>query len=538
MRFGLFVEETPTDVIQKIYRKISRCEKCVLISAFICGLLAHLYHFTNKQFNGDEIGFTPIGVGGGIGLGRWGLEFIEVVINKVFGTYSLPLFSGLISLLLVSLSAYFVIKIFHIKDCLMAVLIGALFATFPVLTSIYFFTFTAPPYAFALLLSIWSAYLFLNKRKTFINIFVAIIMLSFATGIYQAYFAVAVCTVLMKLILWCIQEKEITWGKLLHNAGLYLMYLVLSIILYFLIHKIVLLLTGITMISHRGLDQMGRHSIIEYLGTTLTCYRDWLSVMQWEYHDINSTFIVRYSIILLNIVGITYIVKEVFDRGRNILSKIMLVILSGIMPIAIFLSRVMAYPSDVYSLMLYSCIFILIFPIILCDNEMNNNCKSYWKIVMKGFFNWVVAISAGLCVLVYIWSANGSYMSLQYTNYRDLAYYETIITQIKELDGFNDELPLMLKGSVLNDESMFNDFQMDRQFILDGRTTTNVLSWNHENLISFYLGYAPKLIWDFQISEALDNVDEFEKYVSEMPNYPDDGAIQIVNGIIVVKFSD
>ena len=35
----------------------------VFISTIICGLLAHLYQFTNKLFNFDELGQTPAGFG-------------------------------------------------------------------------------------------------------------------------------------------------------------------------------------------------------------------------------------------------------------------------------------------------------------------------------------------------------------------------------------------------------------------------------------------------------------------------------------------
>ena len=48
----------------------------VFISTIICGLLAHLYQFTNKSFNYDELGQTPAGFGAGIELGRWGLQLV------------------------------------------------------------------------------------------------------------------------------------------------------------------------------------------------------------------------------------------------------------------------------------------------------------------------------------------------------------------------------------------------------------------------------------------------------------------------------
>lgn len=530
--------DIPINVIKRLYTKVSANEKIAFFSAIACGLLAHLYHFTNKQFNSDEIGFTPSGVGGGIDLGRWGLALLENLINRVFGTYSLPLFSGFLTLLLVAFSAYLVVKLFDVEDCVLAGLIGALFTTFPALTSIYFFMFTAPPYAVSLLLSIWSSYIFLKKKRTILNVSIAILLLTLAIGIYQAYFAVSVSIILIQLILWCMNEKRVTWRQFIKKTIDDLLYLIIALSLYFIVHKIVLSVSEMSMVTHRGLDQMGTHGIVAYLQTALLCYKDWLNILRYEYHGINPTSISRVSLAFMMIADAIYIFKIVLIKKSNILSGILILILTAMMPIACFLARVMSYPSDIYSLMIYSSIFILIFPIILCNKETKIDWGSLWQNNIKVGLNWIVTLAACICILIYIWYANGNYMQLQYTNYRDLAYYETIVTQIKDLDGFHDDLPLMLKGSTLNDTSMYHDYTMELQFNADGKTSTNILSWCHENLISDFLGYQPRLVWDFQISDVIEHVDEFETYVADMPYYPDDGSIQIVEGIIVVKFSD
>lgn len=532
------VSKTPSIVLKEFYERIPSYEKATFFTSIICGLLAHLYHFTNKQFNSDEIGFTPSGVGGGTDLGRWGLQFLGDSIDKVFGTYSIPLFSGLLTLLLITMSACIFVELFEIKDSLLASLIGAIFVTFPVLTSIYYFMFTAPSYALALLLSIWSVYIYSKPRKSFINKIISIAMLTFSIGIYQAYFAVAVCAILMLLIIWCMKDDTLNPIKFFKKCLQDLFYLSISMGFYFIIHKIVLSISGMTMVSHRGLDQMGQQEIGAYLKAVLLCYQDWWLIFCHEFHSINPTPICRLCIILLNIIGFLYIARSIFAKKKSTFQITVIFILLMLMPIAEFLAHVMAYPSDIYSLMIYSSIFTIIFPMLLCGNKVNNDWKGEWSTRIETVADWVVPIASGICVLIFIWHANGSYMSLQYTNYQDLSYYQTLVTQIKELDGYNDDLPLMIKGSSLDDHSITDDSEMQQKFNMDGRTPTNIMSWNHERLIKEFIGYQPRLIWDFQISDELTDPSNFETHVADMPNYPDDGSIQIVEGIIVVKFSD
>lgn len=43
-------------------------------------------------------------------------------------------------------------------------------------------------------------------------------------------------------------------------------------------------------------------------------------------------------------------------------------------------------------------------------------------------------------ILIYICFANGNYQAPQYTTYHDLAYFETLTTQVKSLGGFTPEI--------------------------------------------------------------------------------------------------
>lgn len=127
-------------------------------------------------------------------LADGGQEFIDKIIKSVFGTYSLPLFNGLIGLLMLSCVACIIVMIFNIRDEVLAGLIGALCVTFPSVISTYFFMYLVPMFSFAILLSVGSAYILVKQEKPNRKSVLAIFMLVLSMGIYQTYFVNAVTT--------------------------------------------------------------------------------------------------------------------------------------------------------------------------------------------------------------------------------------------------------------------------------------------------------------------------------------------------------
>ena len=57
-------------------QKIRRTEKAAFFTAVVVGLMVHLFAFTNKLYNYDELCNTPGGWGIGSENNRWFLEFM------------------------------------------------------------------------------------------------------------------------------------------------------------------------------------------------------------------------------------------------------------------------------------------------------------------------------------------------------------------------------------------------------------------------------------------------------------------------------
>lgn len=134
----------PDQYLTEWYRNLSGAVKTAFYAAFAAGLAAHLYQFTNKLYNYDELANTPGGIGLSTEQGRWLLNWMGRFMRSVFGgSYSLPFFNGIFALLFLALSAGMVVSVFQVRNKLTAGLIGGLMTVFPAVVSMYFFMFLA-----------------------------------------------------------------------------------------------------------------------------------------------------------------------------------------------------------------------------------------------------------------------------------------------------------------------------------------------------------------------------------------------------------
>lgn len=74
---------------------------------------------------------------------------------------------------------------------------------------------------------------------------------------------------------------------------------------------------------------------------------------------------------------------------------------------------------------------------------------------------------------------------------------------------------------------------MDERFNLSGKAQSNIGTYANGNIIGQFLGFTPvTLPW-----EEIERLSE-TKEIKEMPCYPEDGSIKIVNENIIVKLAN
>lgn len=161
-----------------------REHKVPLAATWIVGLLAHMFMFTNKLLNHDEIVFL-FGKGATLESGRWMLAATELIFPNV----SMPWIYGVIALAITSLAVCLIIRLLDIRSKIFQALLAGLIVSFPAQTSIFCFMFTSAPYALAFLGSVLSVYILI--RDSLKSLLAGSAVLALTLGIYQGYIAVA-----------------------------------------------------------------------------------------------------------------------------------------------------------------------------------------------------------------------------------------------------------------------------------------------------------------------------------------------------------
>lgn len=506
------------------YKSISRRSKITFISTFLIGLFAHLFYLMNVLNNYDSVVWIPRGYGDGVQSGRWALTLLGETIRKIWGDYNIPVFNGAVALVLLSLSAVVIVSIFDLQNIFYCVLVGGLCISFPAITSMMFYSYTSPYYAFAILITagaVWVA-----MKGTISSAIISIFLLAFSLGIYQAYFPFGVCLLLLALLQKCL-STESTFKQNLLLGIRYLVILILSLVLYMIILKIMLQIFQVSLSDYQGINQMGQISLQEIPEMLKAVYSTFIKMPFESYCAVNGTGILRLGILGLYLVDLGLIFYYAYKMMKKKLILLQTIVILAVLPIAVNLIIIMCFKSTIYTLMVYATVFIFILPVVLIDKtEVTGKLKSLVKAC-----RWITQIILCVVLLNYIWLSNGNYVQLYYSDQQTNNYYTTLVTRMRSAEGYTDEMPVAYIGFDIEDASYTNGIWDTTPFMYGGKNSEYINAYSRKWFISAYLGYEPVEVSyeeGMQLSE--------DPLVQEMPRYPDEGSIKVINGVLVVKF--
>ena len=107
-------------------------------SAFVAGVLAHMFGIVTVLHNYDSINHFFNGFGSSLSLGRWFLKILGSLSEELLGSYNLTWFNSVAFLFLLAVSAYFLTDALEIQSRTSCILIGIAFVTYPTVVSTLF----------------------------------------------------------------------------------------------------------------------------------------------------------------------------------------------------------------------------------------------------------------------------------------------------------------------------------------------------------------------------------------------------------------
>ena len=534
------MEKAVFSAIKEKYDNIDKRIKMCFLSAFICGLFAHIYALTNHLYNYDELWHTPTGFGTGLEVGRWALS-ITVWIQKVLfdDCFTIPFINGMLTIILYAVAACFVVSALDIKDEFYAIIVGGLMTTFPALTCRMFFMFTTHYYAIGIAMAAAGAWIIAKKKLNILKVMIAIALTVYGMAIYQANFTTAVCILVGNLLVWLITEN-VELKTAIKKCINYVLYLGACMALFLAGSKIALSITGKQMETYENLDQMGRLSMEQLIEGIIGCYKTFFKLPIIDVYSMNPNRIVKIAFLICFLIFLYTFVK-VWMMKKEVYLKVLVSLVFAVLPIAVNLIIIMAISSGtMYSIMVYEIVFVFIISIACleairtCNSDITAIPNKMVIDKVETLLNSVTAVMLVITVITYIWFANGNYLAMEYTNQHDNAYYQTLMTQIKSVDGYHADMPITMIGKPVVDSTYTRQDMIGGTFDLAGKGSTNINAYSSWNIMTRVLGYDP-------VNRNSDEEEEYFRGLDEvvnMPCYPSSGSIKIIDDTIVIKFQE
>lgn len=489
------------------------------------GLIAHGVALFNKLAWQNELdhGFgSPQDKA--ISLGRWLKAGLYTLGAKLFGgrNLSVPLLYGVVSLLLIALTAHVIIKLFDIENRALKMVLCGIMAVFPVVTTTFAYMYAAPYYFLALFLATLGVY-FAAERPKWDGIIAAIVCIGCCLGLYQAYYPVTVSLFVICLFFEIARDRHSSFQKAFLRGLYFLGICVATMAFYFVVWKIVLKLTGLSLGSHQGMSSIGQSGIRAYLEAIVEAYRRFIPSGSLYRMSLGG---VQWAVIVLSgICGICIVARHF---RKDALEAVLMVLLLALLPLCFNLVYVMVSvtPSEeahVYTLMLYGQCMLYVFLICALGFLRDVGEKLTAFLCRAG----VVVIAALICLDVYF--DNACYLKAQVMIQQTISDATVMISRIKSTEGYRDDMPVCFvkkgkRDATRTSNSAFSEYTISPYGKLYPYHNTHY----YLNFMEVWCGV--KL--DEVSSKPFKNLEE----VKNMPDYPDDGSVKIINDTVVIKW--
>ena len=513
----------PSAHLEDLWARIPKHIKLTFCSALFLGFLTHMYMFTNKFTNHDDVG-SLFGNVYGAASGRW----LRPFALRLDGDFSMPWLIGVFSLLCLAATACFVVALLRVRHPVGCILTSAVLVSFPVIASTFTYMYTATAYFLSLMLAAFGAWT--AVRFGWWGSALGVLTLTLSLGMYQSYFPVAAVLMVGAMLLETLDGERSFRDLFLRGLRLVAV-LAAAILAYMIVVRVTTLDSGL--VDYMGLQDMGKISLGELPLLVVKSYRRYFTFflsndMGWHFSFLKYTFILTgLGTIAL---GVLILTRRRLGPARTVLA----LALAAVYPLAGNLVYIMAPQAGIHALMIYGLCFILIFPVFVTEyaGEVLRDSPMWLPHVA---ISWVILLTVALTSYSYMITDNNAYLKVDLSMRQATLYSNRLLERVESCEGYEPGMNIVLVGSEVADETLyptpqFGAVRMTGVLDMAGYRTSYTYAYFLRNYVGFtgpvYLGE----------SAQAKNLAATEQ-VQNMPVYPREGSIQIIDGMVVVKLN-
>ena len=505
----------------KIADRLPKPVKLAAISAFICGLVTHLYAIVNNLHCADDIAQQPRGYGTGITSGRWFLSLLGDFMESIGGNYNLPLVNGILFILVLAFAAGFLVHTLDIQKKASALWLGMLFVVFPTVTVTMLFRYTTVYNGLAVLFAVLAAWVLERSRY---GLPLSALFTALSLGIYQAYVPITIGVFVLLLIRKAMQEgtkvRDLVRKGLFHCAAL-----VLGLLLYYLLLKLSLVLYGTALSEYQGMNNMGKLSLSALPELIKEAIAGVLFLPVRNYCGLSGMRTVKIAYLLMGGVSAVLLCYLLLTRVRRWGMAAMTGILCLAFVVSVNFIVIMCPDAWIYTMMVYGFVMIPFFPMVLLE------CLPEEPGRYAGLAGKLCVGALVLLTLSYAYEANISYTTVYFANRQMENYCTSLVTQVRMTKGFTPEKNWAFIGKI--DDPLLNcpwryEIRYYAEFTDGLLNRPSMHEW-----IQNYTGYLPPKLSEEECA-ALAKTPE----VKSMPCWPSEGSVKVIGDTVVLKFEE
>ena len=487
--------------------------RAAFFSSLTCGLLAHMFAFTNKLINHDEAGCL-FSKGATVSSGRWGLGALDSILPN----FSMPWIYGILTIVLIALAVCLMADLFHIRSRLLQALLGGCVLAFPSLTGTFGYMFTSSSYGVAFLLAVLGVWLVCKGRLWAVAGLAAVVL---SLSIYQAYIAITATLLVLVLIQDLLQGKQVL--PVFKRGLFFLGFLIVTLGLYILATALVLNLTHTQMNSYAGGNVTFQLSALPQ--RILLAYQEFFrSFTQGAYGLMPGTHRLH---LLLAAVSLGLLGCWLWTGKHHPGSIVLLLVLVALLPLSINCMFLFTAEGSIHTLVLYSFLGFYLFSTVLIQEVLPEKAPiAVTAKVLKNAGIWVMALVIAGNILL----ANQAYLQLFLRYENAFSFYSNVLAAAQQTPGFQPGCKIAVVGNwqAPGYEAHFEplDAVMGVKGFIPNDYSAPQFFWN-------YLGVSLPFADEAQV-EALRQTDQFR----QMPIYPYHGSIQCIGDYLVIKLSE
>lgn len=564
-----------------------------LVNSFRAGcvttFIAHGYAFFNSTFTNDRMLFFAEPLFVTSTAGKWFAQFY----SYVHGNSYLPWISGILMMLYLSISVFVTVEVLNLENVVCIWIIAALYSTnISIITGNFF---NGDDFTFALMMAMLSVLIWwqgetdnsrrkivdnnsrnINDKEHFnfgtegdrddlwvirvvsktlnknnmLRIFMAAVPISVCLGEYGSFATAAPTLVIMACIVMLFTEKDI--GYILRRGIEYIVIFFIGMGIYYAVLRLFLSVQNLQMQSYMGEDRLIHGISGKELGECFVlAYKNpikyWLG--RWDGYSLIS-YRLSIALILLTLllfISLIIIYRTTIFAGRK---WILLTFLISVFPLSTGAIYIIAF-GNVHYLMIFTFVLFYVGMIKLADMVIRTKDNCICNVTTKSIHRLTSVVAVILIGLFLVISyigvihANMAYNALQKSNLASMSIANRLMDRIESCDGANGDEMIVFIGDLCDNDyyrlpSGEGEYWKNQIRGLGSATYSTAFAYYGNtrsylyNVMGFYRDMEYYKLGTMSGSYTIED----EEVIRQMPVFPADGSVKIIEGIITVKLSE